>query len=139
MAKALPTLSSEGWVTDIARKVDRALAYAFLTDGLQSNIYRTEITSIQTLIQENVNDEVMLVSRVRDALDRYFNRIFDSAQVRVRVEQFPNEMSSVLRLALAIEVTEDGEAHQVASMLQFIDGIFDRVVQVNDTGQERIA
>lgn len=139
MGKAMPTLSSEGWVKDLSRKTDRAFAYAFLTDGLQSNIYRQAITSIQLLLQENLNDEVLLVQRVREKLYEYFNRLFDAADVSVRIEPYQGEASGILRLFVGVTVEEDGENYQVSEILRFSDGIFQSVDRANSSGADVFA
>lgn len=139
MGKAIPTLSSEGWVRDLSRKTDRALAYAFLTDGLQSNIYRRSLTSIQDILQSTMDDEVMMVAKVRDKLNQYFNRLFDSAEVSVRVEPYLGEHSGILRLYVGVTVMEDGVDYQVSEVLRFVDGIFDSVDRANTYGADVFA
>lgn len=135
----MPTLSSEGWVRDLSRKTDRALAYAFLTDGLQSNVYRRSLTSVQDILQSTMDDEIMMVAKVREKLHAYFNRLFDSAEVSVRIEPYGGSRPGVLRLFIGVSVVEDGVDYQVSEVLRFIDGVFDSVDRANTYGTDEFA
>lgn len=137
MTVAIATLSSEGWVTTPIRKLDRALTYALTTDALQSNIYRGNLTSLQAIIQETLDDEQALQSKANNKLNDYFSRIFDIAHVQVIVEEFPAEGSNRLALRIKIEAIDNGEAVTADSLAYFEKGIFSKVVDLNNHGTSR--
>lgn len=134
MTIAIPTLSSEGWVTTPIRKLDRALSYALTTDNLQSNTYRGNLTSIQAIVQSCLDNPSLLQEEAQNTLNSYFSRLFDVADVRVIVEDYPEEGSNLLALRIQIEVLDKEERVSADALATFNQGIFTKLVDINDHG-----
>ena len=96
MPPTLPTVSTSGWVNDIAEKADRLLSYYFVSDYSQSNAYRGQIVSLPQQVQEFGHDALALERSMKAALETYFGQYFESAQVDVNTEvpnpQDPNRI-----------------------------------------------
>lgn len=134
MAQSLMTLSSEGVVETPLRLIDRLLAYAITTDALQSNLYRGNLTSIQAMIQKNLNDPSGLQRDVETSLAKYFGRYFDDVEVSASVEAHGDPNGTKLMLKFGIRVVSDGEGYEVARVANFEKGLFKSIVTTNDYG-----
>jgi len=135
MSQPLPTLSGAGFISGIAQKADRALTYAFTTDGAQSVTYEGNIVSIPSLVAECQGDMLLLASRARDVLERYFSRIFDAAVIETVAELVDESTSnSKYNLKIRIRVSDGGVAYSLAREIPFEDSKFAKIIEFNNTG-----
>lgn len=128
---ALPSLDSEGWVTNIDQLIDRVLSYTFLSDASQSTMFKGYITSVQAIIQKNGDDALGLQEDMRMGLDNTFRRWFDKIEIDVRVQDVVPG-SAQLNIEIYLEVSYRGESRKVASVAEFYNGIFRRIVDINE-------
>lgn len=87
--KPLPTLSTNGWVTDIVALATRLMDYFLASEYSQSQFYYGEVSSLQYLIQQHGHDPQMLAQRTQLQLDRYLTRYFEQVRVNVDVDDQP--------------------------------------------------
>ena len=85
MKASIPTLSSQGVITD----PKRAMLYlfkSFLTiDKSVSNLWRGEVISLMYLIKQHAKNPNELRERVEENLIRIYNRYFDGVKVQVEI------------------------------------------------------
>ncbi len=132
---ALPTLSSKGWVNDIAEKVDMAIAHFFASDSLQSQLYKNdEIANLPAITARATNDMLRFQQDLRFALERYLSRYYDQATVQVQDDSQTNKGGSVTMTVYA-EVTVGAATYVVSNLLTTVDGKFEKIQKINNTGQ----
>lgn len=128
---AIPTLSSEGWVTNIDQRIDRILAYMLVSDASQSTFFQGSVNSVQAILQRYGGEEVDLQDAIRELLRRAFERSFERSSVDVRVrERSPG--SNELIVEFYIEVSDKGETRNVGASAEYINGVFQRINDINE-------
>lgn len=100
----VPTLSSDGWVVDPVRALDRLMAYFFESDKSQTYIYGDNISSLAWLYTTYSKDPENLAMEITRTLDQYLSRHYSHAQVSCRSETDKNN-ENFIELTLAVEVT----------------------------------
>lgn len=129
--RPVPTLSSKGYVYTTEEKVDHLLAYALLSNASQTPMFRGQITSFQELIQRTQGDRIALQSQADTALNNYFSHYFDDVSTEIAVLDDPKD-GRKLRLRIFISVRDNGRTVSVGMIAQFMDGIFKKVVRINE-------
>jgi len=80
----VPSLSSSGWLSEIAERADALMAYYVTSEYSQSYIYEKRITSLPYHVQQYGNDPLALESRVNSDLREYFLRYFENIDLTVK-------------------------------------------------------
>lgn len=133
MAAHLPTLSSSGFVADIAEKADRLMSYYFVSDASQSNLYRGQITSLPAQVQQHGHDEINLAQAVRNELTAYLTRYFDMVDVSTRTD-LPNvEDPNRINLTVSVIVTQDGKQYSLGRLVSVLNSKIVEIVDINNT------
>ena len=133
---ALPTLSVKGWVDGLAEKTDMLIAHYFASDSSQSQLYPTgEIANLQVLLYNNTNNIPRLQQDLRDSLERYLQRYFDGASVDVS-NDFKTKGSGAVTMYIYAEVSQGNVNYVVANLLSVVDGKFEKITKINNTGQQ---
>jgi len=131
--KPVPTLSPKGYVRSIVEKTDRVVAHFFASDANQDYIYEGTIANCSILLQECGNDILQFRDRLRSTLERYLEKLYDSVTVQVWDDTQTN-FSGRVNVSFSIEVTQAGERYDVANLLTLIDGKFEKITKLNNTG-----
>lgn len=130
---AVPTLSTFGYVTNVAEKVDFLLAHFVEADKLQSTIYPDHVASLQWLLEENMGSMTSTVSAVQTAVQNYMNRYFDSSSVECTYEEENAEKSSSrILLTLSITVVQNGNEYHADKLMRVVEGRFKEFVKINN-------
>ena len=132
----VPTLSSEGWVTSMAEKADKLLAYFFTTDKDQSHLY-TGTVSMQWLIQRYQDSIPDLVSETQNMLNLYLSRYYPIVLVEVRSSEeqlTADERETKVSLYIYAQVTEGGREFSIGKKVSEINGDSFKVFNVNNFG-----
>jgi hypothetical protein len=87
MAKIVPVLDSNGWVTDLPIKADEALCNIYITLRSQSDAYRGQLVSLADMIRQFGNNPRALVDKVQETLQGYFDRQFEEANLKVSASE----------------------------------------------------
>ena len=135
MKASIPTLSSQGVITD----PKRAMLYlfkSFLTiDKSVSNLWRGEVISLMYLIKQHAKNPNELRERTEENLIRIYNRYFDGVKVQVEIESathLPMLDTPAFNLIMSILVEDGGRTHQLSATLEdaFKEGdrMYNRVV-----------
>lgn len=129
---AVVTLSSDGWVTAIDKKCDRILMNAFASDFSQSNAFAGQITSIQHMIYAAGQDVNSAGTTIANALERLYNRFFDSAIFKCTVTAW-GDNSGRYDLAIQGTVAQAGRKYDFGRQLSSANG---KIVQfLTKTGE----
>jgi hypothetical protein len=131
--KPIATLSPKGYVKSIVEKTDRIVAHFFASDSSQDYIYAGTIANCSILLQECGNDILQFRERLGATLQTYMARLYDSVTVDVWDDTETN-FTSRINVKFSIEVTQGGERYDVANLLTLIDGKFEKITKLNNTG-----
>lgn len=131
--RPVATLSSKGYVRSITDKVDRLMAYFFASDANQDHNFKGEIANLSILLQECGNEVLQFRERLRASLEQYMGRNFDTAVVAVWDDSDTN-YSDRINVKFSVMVTEAGERYDVANQLTLVNGKFEKITQLNNTG-----
>lgn len=134
MTVKVPTLSSSGWVSEIAEKADKLLSYFFVSEASQSNFYAGSITSLTALLQRYGNDEFELRSAVETSLMNYLQRYFESVDVTVTVRENTVEGRKGLDLEVDIVVYEQGKEYSLGRLVSTLNSSIMKIAELNNTG-----
>lgn len=78
-----PTLSPQGWVTDVNNKADVLLSWFYESMYSQSYVYGNKVSSLQYLLQKYGNNITIFIQKLQDALELYLGRYYDVATATV--------------------------------------------------------
>lgn len=131
--KPVPTLSAKGMVYSIVEKVDILMAHFYASDANQDYLHAGSIANLSILLQESGNNLPQLKERVRATLEQYLGRYFETALVDVRDDADTN-FSNRVEMSISALVTQDGERYDVSHLLSLIDGKFEKITKLNNTG-----
>lgn len=132
--KVVPTLSSSGFVTNTPEKIDRLMAYFFLSEDSQSTLYAGNITSLPALIQKNNSETFVLEQATRDALTTYLSRYFTGVQVQATTDRPRPGDESRTNLTIYVEFTDNGTVYNLGKMVRIVDSKVSEVINLNNSG-----
>jgi hypothetical protein len=134
MGNQVLSLSRKGYLTDMGEKADRIFAYYLTNDYSQSFLYKGNVTSLQSTIQQvGSADALTLQSQVRSDLQSLFNAYFDLAVVTVTVTTPAWDGSNRYNIAIGITVTDNGVTQSLGTLLlQAQDGIVQTLTNANN-------
>jgi hypothetical protein len=126
---AVPTLDTAGWVTDGAEKLNRLLAYFFTTMNSQSNLYRSTINSIQSIIEKSGNDIDDLTSSLQRQLSIYLGRYYDNVTIKVYIDP-ATIIHSLVTLNLDIAISDKDGFTKYGPSINLNNGVFKSIVDL---------
>jgi hypothetical protein len=86
MTIAYPSLTREGYVSDLSRKVQFIFRSALASDKSQDPIHPNGVTSIQWVLAQYSGDDLQLQEQMQNALEVLFNKYFDKSIFTVEVK-----------------------------------------------------
>lgn len=129
----VPSLSTFGWVKNPAERIDFLLTHMFYADKLQTSLYGNNVTSIQWILEESSGSLDKATVAMRQAINTYLLRYYDSVQVDISTtEENPDVSSTKVRMSLQISVVEDGVEYQVSRLISLVDGRFRQFINTNN-------
>lgn len=131
MDKAVPTLSSDGFATDIRVKADALIAYYFASDFSQSNLFRENIVSLAYQVQQFGSSPNELKRVITASMEGYLGRHFDSASVSVQINE--SDASAQYEIVFDAVVTQDDLKYSVGKLVEIQNN---RVVRIIDKLQK---
>ena len=131
MTVVVPTLTQSGWVSTPAEKIDSLMAYFFETMGLQSNTFRSNMTSLQEIILRTGHDANALRTEVGNKLSLYLRRHFANVESDVRVTD--PDGNGKLVLSINVDITDfDGKKYAIAELLEIQGTKFKKIAALNN-------
>lgn len=134
MLNNVPTLSTSGWVTDIATALNTLLAYAFTTDDKQSYLFGSQLTSIPRILQKAGMTARAAQSSIEQQLGDYLKKYFNTAQVQVQILNEDTDLSTSATLIISIQVDNQNEADTNSYSIRLDNGVFAQIVRLNNQG-----
>ena len=119
---AVPSLTSEGWITAVDKKCDRLLMNAFASDQAQSNAWLGRVTSIQYLIYQAGKDMRAAGDSIATALVLMFGRHFDAASFKATVTEYADG-SGRYDIRIKGEVVQAMRRYDFGRVLESVNGM----------------
>ena len=130
MSIDLPTLSSSGFVSDPAVKLERLVSYFFIADNSQSNQHIGRVASLPYLVKVHGSKPNILVERVQSALEGMLTPYFDTVSVSV-TEEDPLTVQPQYNIIMEGSVTHNGKKYDIAKQLGVSNNILSSVSELN--------
>ncbi|BAW19545.1 hypothetical protein [Ralstonia phage RP31] len=133
MAIPVPTLSTQGWVTDLSSKIDFLLAHYVSTDQEQSNVYKNNISNMQYIIENYSGDPLQTAEAIARSVQTYLGRYYEQVIAEARfVLDNAVESQTTIKITLALNFTEDGISYTANRLLTYFNGKFKSITEVNN-------
>lgn len=133
MVIAVPTLSTQGYVTEPAAKLDYLLTYFITTDSAQSTTFSRAMVSLQAIVEAYSGDPQGTATEITNKLTRYLSRYYDSVNVESKFSLTdPDNSESLIKITTGINYTEEGVTRSVTRAWEYYQGKFTRIVEVNN-------
>lgn len=129
MEIAVPSLSLEGFITDIRKTCDLLLAHYFASDFSQSNCFMGEISSLSYQVQQYGSDPDRLKSDIEVKLTRYLERHFDSAFVSVTINAGTSGTPNRYNIDVDATVVKGEQRYSVGHLLETLNGKMVSIIQ----------
>lgn len=127
--KQVPSLSANGWLTEISEKADALMAYYITSEHSQTYLYKGRITSLPHHIQKNGSEPTRLESTVENDLGDYFRRHFEDVEITVSAKPVSDKEPNNINLTIDCIVVEGGERYSLGREIKVED---DRIVNIFD-------
>jgi len=127
-----PTLSTHGWVTDSANKMDFLLSHFFLSDYNQTYFYKGRVSSLPRVIEKNGGKVNGVTEELKSVLSSYLNRYYDSVDVEVSIVDEDTNLTSSATVQLKIGITDKGSQRVFGRLLSSTDGKLQTVAKINN-------
>lgn len=132
MGKAIPSLSTNGWITEVSAKVDYILSCLASTDALQSSTM-LRVSSIPAILQKNKLSIADTTSEIKNAFIQAMGAYFDAVNVEATYELVdPTESRTLAKITILANFTEDGKNYSVSRVLSFFNGKFKEIAEANN-------
>lgn len=126
MAKIIPVLDPNGFVSDLIIKVDQAMSNFYITLRSQSDSYRGQLVSLSDLVRTYGDQPRQLQERTRELLQTYFDRQFDEATLNVKAAEIGGSGIDLQIYAILRDGTNEVNiAHSVTAANSRIKSIID--------------
>lgn len=128
----LPSLSELGWCNGSEAIADGLLSHFFTAFYSQSYIFKDQVSSLQYLIQKNLNNITSLTSDVQSTLSNYFSRYFTDVVVEVK-EKADATNSSQQAITIFMTFTDsDGSTYNLSDLVTFGNGTIQKIIKLNN-------
>ena len=129
--KVLPTLTVDGFVHSVPQTCDYLLAYFFLSQYSQSNLYYGKISSLAYIIQENGHDEQTMLLRIQSTLTTLFNRYFDSVEVSANIKR-NEDNEAQYEIVTELIVRRGDISYNVGRQVSLINSVVQNIAELNN-------
>lgn len=135
MAKAIPTLSTRGYLTSMDDIVDMALSHSLVAHHSQTEIYLSKITSLPYLVSKYGHIPERLAEEMKIAYTQYFQRFFPGVIIETNFEYLNGNNGGPYNVNTTfLLVSDEGQRVNIASQLEIRDGKFKELARLNNEG-----
>lgn len=133
MTIPVPTLSTQGWVTDLAGKIDILLAHWISSDQEQSNVYRGKISNLQYIVEQYSGDPLNTADAITRSVQSYLGRYYENviAEARWALDDEVTSQTTV-KITLSLNFTEGGASYTANRVLTYFNGKFKEITETNN-------
>jgi hypothetical protein len=133
MVTPVPTLSTQGWVTDLSGKIDILLSHYVSTDQAQSNIYREYVSSLQALVEQYSGDPLATADAIARSVQTYLGRYYENVIAEARFSLVDEkESQTTVKITLSLNFTEEGVNYTANRLLTYYNGKFKEITEANN-------
>ena len=133
MVTPVPTLSTQGWVTDLSGKIDILLAHYVSTDQEQSNVYKDHLSNLQYIVEHHQGDPLATADAIARSVQTYLGRYYDNVVAEARFSLVDEkESQTTVKITLSLNFTEDGVNYTANRLLTYFNGKFKEITEVNN-------
>ncbi len=130
----VPSLSTDGWVTNTVMKSDYLLSHFFTAERSQSPLFPKNVTSFAWILQEYRGDMVTTARETQLALTNYFGAYFPTAEVEV-VAKDETPGSTQVGLQIYVRVVDaDNKEFILAKLAEIVDAKIVNILSINNYG-----
>ena len=117
MAK-VPSLSSNGWLSEISERADALIAYYFTSDFSQSYIYQGQVTSLTYHIQNYSATPDRLENRIQSDLSAMLSRYFNNVDLACDVSELSEDQPDKLNVTIEGSLTDNGFKYDIGRAIR---------------------
>lgn len=128
------TLSAKGYVRSITEKLDTLMAHFYASDANQDHLFVGTIANLANLVKESGHDIPRFKNSLRTTLHDYLGRFFELVVVDVD-DDTDNNFSNRVTVTVSAMVTQAGERYDLSHQLALVDGKFEKITKLNNTGR----
>ena len=126
---AVPSLSTDGWIVDPVRALDRLMAYFFESDKSQTYLYGENVASLAYIYAMKGGDPDSMASTIVSELESMLGRLYHTVEIDCKASKF-SDNDNLTELTLAVQVTDaDGTRYDLAKIIR---GNKTKVVEIID-------
>lgn len=129
--RCVPTLSTDGWVTDPVIMFDRAFADFMTSNYSQSKEFHGAIASLPWVIQKTTGDPTALKNVSKKILEDHLNDLFDVVQVDTEVRDHPTDKGR-LQLIFYVNGVVDSVPYNFVKGIENIDSKTLQLFELNN-------
>lgn len=108
MSSPIPSLSAQGLVSDPLQKLDKLLAYMFVSEANQSYLYNGKVVSVAAIRQQNENNPAAFATALQTAVNDYIKQHFDQVAVKTTIEDpLGNGQYNMLLTVIVVDNSRD--------------------------------
>lgn len=137
MANVWPSMNGNGYIRDVPTMADEAFAATLLARTRNSGIYLGSIASFDTAMRRFKSEPENLAAHLEEMYKALFNRLFDDAQVEVKVLD-PEPGTINYPITIGIIVNHKGTSYDIGYQLQTRQGAAYAVAGVINGEERRI-
>lgn len=133
MVIPVPTMSTQGWVTELSAKIDTLLSHYVSTDAEQSNVYKEAISSLQALVEKHTGDPLSTADAIARSVQTYLGRYYQNVVAEARFDLTnPVESQTTVKITLSLNFTEEGVTYTANRLLTYYNGKFKEISEANN-------
>ena len=133
MIISVPTLSTQGWVTDLSSKIDFLLGHFVSTDAEQSNIYKSYLSNLQSIIEQHQGDPLSTADKIARTIQTYLGRYYQNVVAEARFSLIDEaESLTTVKITLSLNFTEEGVQYTANRLLTYYNGKFKEITEANN-------
>lgn len=132
MSIKVPTLSSTGWVEDVAHKADRLFAYYLTSEHSQSYLYYNNITSLTYHIQQYGSRPLLLQENIERDLRRMLMEYFDNVDLTIKVDEAAQGDPERINITFDCRVTQDGKRYSLGRLVRATQSKVIEFMEINN-------
>ena len=133
--KPVPSLGTQGWVTDDTNIMDLLLSHFFLSDYNQTQLYPGNVISLPEIIQKNSNQIDGIINELKNKLTNYLNRYYDDVEVNLEGDPDINTSPDIkFDLRISIVVKSNNGVDSYTNLIQTENSKLINIIKLNNFG-----
>lgn len=129
----VPTLSTEGFVTDLSGKLDFLLSHFFLSENNQTHLYHRSVISLPEIIQRAGGDASRTIEILQQALSSYMSAYYPAADVQVSSRtDLETDPSIKVELHIRIDIRENNAIGSFDRLVLAENSKFSSIIALNN-------